>query len=157
MDSGVCRRRFERDWLCDACGSPLHHLPSPPPPTPGRVVASALVVGPLIHEFGYSRDDHDMLAAASIAVRGKKKGTPSRRRRGNVAFGAIARPCDDHDMLAAAGSGAGNGRVAVANPGQTRERRDVQAAASSTALPETDAWRLEPLPTMRKPRLGYVC
>ena len=33
----------------------------------GRVVDSALVLGPLIHEFGWQASDHDQLAAASLA------------------------------------------------------------------------------------------
>ena len=33
----------------------------------GRVVDSAMVLGPLIHEFGWSRDDYDRLAGASLA------------------------------------------------------------------------------------------
>ncbi len=33
----------------------------------GRVVDSALVLGPLIHEFGWQSSDHDQLAAASLA------------------------------------------------------------------------------------------
>ncbi len=33
----------------------------------GRVVDSALVLGPLIHEFGWSPDDHYLLAAGSLA------------------------------------------------------------------------------------------
>ncbi len=33
----------------------------------GRCVDSALAVGPLIHEFGWRRDDYDRLAAASLA------------------------------------------------------------------------------------------
>jgi hypothetical protein len=33
----------------------------------GRVVDSALVLGPLIHEFGWGRDDLDLLAAGSLA------------------------------------------------------------------------------------------
>jgi hypothetical protein len=33
----------------------------------GRCVDSALVLGPLIHEFGWSESDHDKLAAGSIA------------------------------------------------------------------------------------------
>jgi hypothetical protein len=33
----------------------------------GRVVDSALVLGPLIHEFGWQVSDHDQLAAASLA------------------------------------------------------------------------------------------
>lgn len=33
----------------------------------GRVVDSAIVLGPLIHEFGWTRDDHDLLAAGTLA------------------------------------------------------------------------------------------
>ena len=33
----------------------------------GRVTDSALVLGPLIHEFGWGREDHDLLAAGSLA------------------------------------------------------------------------------------------
>jgi hypothetical protein len=33
----------------------------------GRVVDSALTLGPLMHEFGWSADDHDLLAAGSLA------------------------------------------------------------------------------------------
>lgn len=33
----------------------------------GRVVDSAIVLGALIHEFGWSADDHDMLAAGTLA------------------------------------------------------------------------------------------
>ncbi|MGF7149147.1 hypothetical protein FHS96_002789 [Sphingomonas zeicaulis] len=33
----------------------------------GRVVDSAIVLGPLIHEFGWGRDDHDLLAAGTLA------------------------------------------------------------------------------------------
>ncbi len=33
----------------------------------GRVVDSALTLGPLIHEFGWSADDHDRLSAGSLA------------------------------------------------------------------------------------------
>ncbi len=33
----------------------------------GRVVDSALALGPLIHEFGWSADDHDALAAGTLA------------------------------------------------------------------------------------------
>lgn len=33
----------------------------------GRVVDSALALGPLMHEFGWSDDDHDLLSAGSLA------------------------------------------------------------------------------------------
>lgn len=33
----------------------------------GRVVDSAVVLGPLIHEFGWTSDDHDLLAAGTLA------------------------------------------------------------------------------------------
>jgi hypothetical protein len=33
----------------------------------GRVVDSALTLGPLMHEFGWSDDDHDLLSAGSLA------------------------------------------------------------------------------------------
>lgn len=33
----------------------------------GRVVDSAIVLGPLIHEFGWQPDDHDLLSAGSLA------------------------------------------------------------------------------------------
>jgi hypothetical protein len=33
----------------------------------GRVVDSAVVIGPLMHEFGWSDDDHDQLAQAALA------------------------------------------------------------------------------------------
>ena len=33
----------------------------------GRVVDSALVLGPLMHEFGWTEDDHDLLSAGSLA------------------------------------------------------------------------------------------
>jgi len=33
----------------------------------GRVVDSALALGPLIHEFGWGSDDHDLLAAGTLA------------------------------------------------------------------------------------------
>lgn len=33
----------------------------------GRVVDSALVLGPLIHEFGWKPEDHDLLAAGTVA------------------------------------------------------------------------------------------
>ncbi|MES2344305.1 MAG: acyclic terpene utilization AtuA family protein [Pseudomonadota bacterium] len=33
----------------------------------GRVVDSALALGPLMHEFGWTDDDHDMLSAGSLA------------------------------------------------------------------------------------------
>ena len=33
----------------------------------GRVVDSAVVLGPLIHEFGWGPDDHDLLAAGTLA------------------------------------------------------------------------------------------
>lgn len=33
----------------------------------GRVVDSALVLGPLMHEFGWSDEDHDLLSAGSLA------------------------------------------------------------------------------------------
>ena len=33
----------------------------------GRVVDSALALGPLIHEFGWSASDYDLLAAGSLA------------------------------------------------------------------------------------------
>jgi len=33
----------------------------------GRVVDSALILGPLIHEFGWGADDHDLLAAGTVA------------------------------------------------------------------------------------------
>lgn len=33
----------------------------------GRVVDSALALGPLMHEFGWSEDDHDLLSAGSLA------------------------------------------------------------------------------------------
>jgi hypothetical protein len=33
----------------------------------GRVVDSAVVLGPLIHEFGWGSDDHDLLAAGTLA------------------------------------------------------------------------------------------
>lgn len=33
----------------------------------GRCVDSALVLGPLMHEFGWSADDHDLLSAGSLA------------------------------------------------------------------------------------------
>lgn len=33
----------------------------------GRVVDSALILGPLIHEFGWTADDHDLLAAGTVA------------------------------------------------------------------------------------------
>ncbi|MHB9879312.1 acyclic terpene utilization AtuA family protein [Pacificimonas sp. ICDLI1SI03] len=33
----------------------------------GRIVDSAIVLGPLIHEFGWTRDQHDLLAAGTLA------------------------------------------------------------------------------------------
>lgn len=33
----------------------------------GRIVDSAIVLGPLIHEFGWGPDDHDLLAAGTLA------------------------------------------------------------------------------------------
>jgi hypothetical protein len=33
----------------------------------GRVVDSAIVLGPLVHEFGWKHDDHDLLAAGTLA------------------------------------------------------------------------------------------
>lgn len=33
----------------------------------GRVVDSAIVLGPLIHEYGWTADDHDLLAAGTLA------------------------------------------------------------------------------------------
>ncbi len=33
----------------------------------GRVVDSALILGPLIHEFGWKADDHDLLSAGTVA------------------------------------------------------------------------------------------
>jgi len=33
----------------------------------GRVVDSALILGPLIHEFGWTADDHDLLAGGTVA------------------------------------------------------------------------------------------
>ncbi|WP_420728473.1 acyclic terpene utilization AtuA family protein, partial [Brucella melitensis] len=33
----------------------------------GRVVDSAIVLGPLVHEFGWGHHDHDLLAAGTLA------------------------------------------------------------------------------------------